>query len=130
MLKCNEPLKRNEDMLKFDELVEGVEYRVINDSHGAIYKIAENGNLLVRYGNGKYLLSSAIYNDLINVNFEECEWMPKRGELYYFPSFSESTLYDTDYWNGVEEEINILRNVGIYRTKEEAIAKAKELGWT
>jgi len=117
-------------MLKFNELVEGVEYRVVNNKYDTVYKIAESGNLLVKYGDNSYILSNANYNELINLSFVEREWMPKREELYYFPSFSESTLYDTDYWNGVEEEINILRNVGVYRTKEEAIAKAKELGWT
>jgi hypothetical protein len=117
-------------MLEFKDLVKGVEYRVVNNKYDTVYKIAESGNLLVKYGDNSYILSNANYNELINLSFVEREWMPKNEELYFHPSYVECSLYDCSYWYGLEDDLAIQRNIGIYRTKEEAIAKAKELGWT
>jgi hypothetical protein len=56
-------------------------------------------------------------------------WTPKEGESYYIPSF-RNELYEHDRWYGSNNTLSCKRNVGVYRTKEEAIVKAKELGWT
>jgi hypothetical protein len=56
-------------------------------------------------------------------------WAPKEGERYYAPH-PTLDLYDDNLWQDDEIDRDYKRNVGVYRTKEEAIAKAKELGWT
>jgi hypothetical protein len=120
-------------MLKFNELVEGVEYwKEASTIHerATMHKI-ENGFFLDFYEyENNWKLSMLHVNDVLKSDYYKCEWVPKRDEFYYFPSFSKSTLYDVDYWNGDEYYLAIKRNVGVYRTAEEAIAKAKELGWT
>jgi hypothetical protein len=58
-------------------------------------------------------------------------WTPEYNERYYMPCFYiPEDLFDSYSWRGDATDLAIQRNVGIYRTKEEAIAKAKELGWT
>ena len=56
-------------------------------------------------------------------------WQPKEDEEYYYPEFSEEQGYDRMTWGNDDIDKNIQKNVGVYKTKEEAIAKAKELGW-
>jgi hypothetical protein len=56
-------------------------------------------------------------------------WTPKEGERYYAPH-PTLDLYDDNLWQDDQIDRDYKRNVGVYRTKEEAIAKAKELGWT
>ena len=73
--------------------------------------------------------SDKSYNDVLNAEFEPCEWVPKSGDVYYYPSFTKQ-LVGSSCWDDFENDLAIKRNVGVYRTREEAIAKAKELGWT
>jgi CRISPR/Cas system-associated protein Cas10 (large subunit of type III CRISPR-Cas system) len=117
-------------MLKFNELVEGVEYNRYS-SYGTSftmrYKLKDG--LLYMLMHDEWVLSESQYNHLMNAIFEECEWMPKRDQLYYYPYF-DNNLYSNDHWKDDCFDLAIKRNVGIYRTSEEAIAKAKELGWT
>jgi hypothetical protein len=117
-------------MLKFSELVEGVEYWRYGKDKTKLpqrYKIL-NGLLYVLTFDG-WLTSIAWINNIIESTFEECEWMPKRDQLYYYP-YPDNNLYSNDYWKDDYFDFAIRRNVGIYRTREEAIDKAKELGWT
>ena len=117
-------------MLKFNELVEGVEYYRYNKNKEKLsqkYKML-NGLLYVRNFDG-WTTSYAWFNNILEATFEECEWIPKRDQLYYYPYF-DNNLYSNDHWKDDCFDLAIKRNVGIYRTSEEAIAKAKELGWT
>lgn len=52
---------------------------------------------------------------------------PEEGNVYYYPCFDMYCLYLDNKWGSSKKEENIKRAVGVYRTKEEAIAKAKEL---
>ena len=52
---------------------------------------------------------------------------PEEGDKYYYPCFDMYCLYRDTKWGSSEKEENIKTAVGVYRTKEEAIAKAKEL---
>ena len=58
------------------------------------------------------------------------DWTPEHRERYYYPIFTDEKLYDYAHWFNDNVDFAIKRNVGVYRTEEEAIAKAKELGWT
>jgi hypothetical protein len=117
-------------MLKFKDLVEGVEYwKEPNTIHeeATIHKI-KNG-LFLDFHDDDWKLSMLHVNDVLKSNYYECKWMFEYGKTYYYPYYDDN-LYSQDCWKGDEYDLAIKRNVGIYRTAEEAIAKAKELGWT
>ena len=57
------------------------------------------------------------------------EKWPQKGDLYFYPDFADSEPFQADYWRGDEEEMNIKKRVGVYKTREDALQKAKELGW-
>lgn len=56
-------------------------------------------------------------------------WTPKECEPYFYPT-PVGVLYSSCTWDRNQNDLARQRNVGVYKTKEEAIAKAKELGWT
>ena len=58
------------------------------------------------------------------------DWTPEYDDVYFFPSFYNRTLYSSCTWQNDIIDVMTKRNVGVYRTEEEAIAKAKEFGWT
>jgi len=117
--------------MKISELQEGGEY------YGTFYGVKipskykiENSKLIFYCVIGHiWRTSDKSYNDIINAEFEPCEWVPKKGEKAYYPDFSDA-LYEVEYWDDSDCAEAIKRNVGVYRTKEEAIARAKSLGWT
>jgi hypothetical protein len=117
--------------MKINELQEGVEYygTFCGVKGSNKYKV-ENGVLLfynVTYS--IWMTSEKSYNEIVDADFEPCEWMPKIGDIYYYPNFTEQ-LVGASYWRGFKNELTIKRNVGVYSTREEAITKSKELGWT
>ena len=123
-------------MLKFTDLMEDVEYYLL-DEHGnkSPHKYKKLKGLLYVKISGHYTDTRIPINHVLKSTFVKCEWMPIFGEVYYFPNFmsydiDDSSLYDSAIWEGIGFDIQVQRNVGIYRTKEEAIAKSKELGWT
>ena len=59
----------------------------------------------------------------------EIKWKPKIGHTFYFPSFQWCDGFDSIVYTGSQENENIIKNVGGYKTKEQAQEKAKELGW-
>jgi hypothetical protein len=116
--------------MKITELQEGVEYCMIYKGKKQPDKYQINDGLLevgVRHYGWKK--SQFGYNAVLEADFEPCEWVPKNGDVYYYPNFSKQ-LVGASNWAGFENELAIKRNVGVYRTREEAIAKVKELGWT
>lgn len=54
---------------------------------------------------------------------------PQRGDKYYYPSFIDLESVMDSRWGNSNYDRMIQKRVGIYPTKEEAIEKAKELGW-
>jgi hypothetical protein len=117
-------------MLKFKDLVEGVEYWLYGDGRCLFpFKYKIENNSLYNFDSGNWVKSEISLNFVLSATFVECEWIPKRDQLYYYPYF-DNNLYSNDHWKDDCFDLAIKRNVGIYRTSEEAIAKAKELGWT
>ena len=63
------------------------------------------------------------------MKFTECEFNPKFRQRYWHSCFIDEEGVSTEYWYDETEDHNIKKNVGVYRTKERAIEKARELGW-
>jgi hypothetical protein len=117
--------------MKINELEEGVEYydTFCGVESGHKYKV-ENKELIFYNGiEHIWMASNKTYNEVIDTEFEPCKWVPKIKDIYYYPNFTKQ-LVGVSCWDGFENELAIKRNVGVYRTKEEAIERAKELGWT
>lgn len=57
------------------------------------------------------------------------ERFPKCEEIYYYPCPGTNDGINFEIWNNDDYDNNIKNRIGIYRTKEEAIEKARELGW-
>jgi hypothetical protein len=117
--------------MKITELQEGVEYYGIFFGLKCTLKYKVKNKELIFYNRDEYIwmVSNKSYNDIINAEFEPCEWTPKEDEKFYHPDFTGELVCEYR-WDGCYYDLEVKRNVGVYRTKEEAIAKAKELGWT
>jgi hypothetical protein len=117
--------------MKINELEEGVEYYGTFYGEKSTNKYKVENNELIFYNGIEHIwmTSNKPYNEVIEADFEPCEWVPKKGDIFYYPDFLDD-LYYTDRWRGNDSNLAIKRNVGIYRTKEEAIERAKSLGWT
>lgn len=111
--------------MKIRELVEGVEY---NRGDGGRYKV-ENGYFLSFCTIEGWQELNASYYEFSNMRFTECEFKPNIDDFYYFPDFIEDDGYDSRQWGDDSFDNNVKNRVGIYRTKEQAIEKAREWGW-
>jgi len=90
----------------------------------------ENGVLYVKKAiDSKFLICTDEYNYIVKLNFKELEFNPKKEELCYYPSIITTQGYESVYWSNIDSNNNVKKRVGLYRTKEQAIEKAKELGW-
>lgn len=93
------------------------------------YKI-ENNVLLIDYRkNGMFEKSSLNINHLLTLTITKKPWFPRMGEGYFYPIFDGVIGYrNYTFVNDITDK-NVLKTVGFFRTKEEAISKSKELGW-
>ena len=89
------------------------------------YKLVKSGLL---FKDGGWYDASITLAELLSGE-KEIEWRPKYGEEYYYPSFEYSRGADWHIWRNDEQDIRIKKIIGIYKTREEAQEKAKELGW-
>ena len=87
------------------------------------FKITSNGLINNR---GNYLPN--VFCDLLQGIFEIDRW-PQVGDNYYAPSFKTQSKFSLEVWNDSDYDYSIKKCVGVYRTKEEAQEKARELGW-
>lgn len=55
------------------------------------------------------------------------KFVPKQNEKFYMVAFESGCMVFSSIWNESDWQINILNSCGCYRTKEEAVAKAKEM---
>lgn len=56
-------------------------------------------------------------------------WMPKIGQRYYFPVFHTYEGCEYNIFENDKSDNRIINAVGAYKSPEEALQKAKELGW-
>ena len=57
------------------------------------------------------------------------KWTPKCGEYYYYPDAWVEDGISECVWDDDEEDKLLYDRGLVFRTEEEAIAKAKEYGW-
>lgn len=117
--------------MKIDELIKGVEYEALlldGTSSGMRFKLVGECLMYLKPHIG-WVESELSYNSVKNLEFAECEFNPECDEEYYFPVFHNANGYDWYRWsdNGVGSKIK--KVVGIYKTRDQAIQRAKELGW-
>jgi len=62
-------------------------------------------------------------------SFERLPWEPGCGEMYYYPNPTEFNGVGFVRCTECDFDFMIKDRVGVYRTREEALRKARELGW-
>ncbi|MCB1713468.1 MAG: hypothetical protein KDH96_13670, partial [Candidatus Riesia sp.] len=57
------------------------------------------------------------------------DWTPESDEIYYYPCFdgNRPELYSYFYWGDSLIDKRVKNTLGIFKTKEEAQARAKEI---
>lgn len=65
----------------------------------------------------------------VNKELENYEDIIQIDDIYYFPSYADIEGFNDFNWESDTVDKLIAKRVGIYRTKEEAIKKAREYGW-
>lgn len=55
------------------------------------------------------------------------KWIPKQGEVYFYPSFIDSSFYIMTKNNDYASDIRLISRKLAFKTKEEAIAMAKKM---
>lgn len=65
--------------------------------------------------------------DAEKLQIVDYEWKPKYGDEYYYPRIYEYNMYGCGFFTGTDMEINAMKYKLITRTKEEAIAKTKQM---
>lgn len=91
------------------------------------YMISTESCGMVDYGRGWKFDEGILENILLGARKIVVE--PRKGETVYVPYFYYSHPVTSIMWDGSEACRNAQKNVGVYRTEEEALKKAKELGW-
>ena len=110
--------------MKFKDLVEG---KVYNNQYGIVDYTIKDG-LLFRLESNKYSLTTV--EEVSRMEFEELPWKPAEDEYYYIVDVTKEWGYDWHKNRNDKTDNRIFSRVKVYRTKEEAIAVAKELGWS
>lgn len=54
-------------------------------------------------------------------------WKPENGDFYFKPNINNPLLYDHDCWNNHNIDFHCLKHSLIFKTREEAVIRAKEL---
>jgi len=121
--------------MKINELVEGVEY--VQDGgmcedkryyHNMIYRLHEG---VLRCHDGTFVWCDSVlkYNVAVRMTFKPAPFEPEIGQNYYCPSFEYEGNYSISAWVDDKMDNARKRNVGVYRTGEEAQEAAQKLGW-
>ena len=73
--------------------------------------------------------SSAYLNELLlgKVKMIKIPFVPKKNEIYFFPVICNTMLYEETYNAEWEQDKHRIKHDMCFKTKEEAISKAKEL---
>ena len=92
------------------------------------YKITTNGHL-ERLENDIFCIRDYMFQDLLTGKLKPV-WKPKAGEIYYIPDIpweneGDRCFYGT--WANDEEDVYRLENNLVFRTRNEAIARANEI---
>ena len=76
-----------------------------------------------------YIVRNHFLGDLISGRYsiKQKSWKPKNGEDYYVPAIHFPDYYDCMTWMSHQNDIYRLDNGLVFKTEQEAIAKAKEI---
>ena len=100
---------------------------LIENGYGGMAEvIVDSGGLLNKAGNPIQTIMPILRGA---ESFEKVPWEPKSGEVYFYPTPVWDDGINEVVYRGNNIDQNIIKRVGIYRTKEEALQKARELGW-
>ena len=100
---------------------------MIEDEFGGMVEvIVDSGGLLDKLGNPVQSIMPILRG---SESFKKVPWEPALGQLYHYPAACKTLGIDSDVWTNTTGDRLRRKRVGIYRTKEEAIQKARELGW-
>jgi len=67
--------------------------------------------------------------DLENAGWKlvEPKWIPEEGDTYFHPEITIRELYIDEEWDGLNIDQHRLKHNLVFKTKEEAIARAKDI---
>lgn len=114
-----------EDFAKMLGLEIDEEFKIIGDERTFVFSSKRYNRLHVK-DNGKFLICTKPVSLLIPPMIIKS--FPKKGERYWCVEPSTESCVTDRFWAGEEWEELIKKRIGVYRTKEEAIEKAKEMG--
>ena len=116
--------------MKITELQEGVEYYMVYKGHRQPDKYQINNGFLAMYNEHYgWKRSEFAYNAILEAEFEPCEWEPKIGDTVYYTNPWCPTVIECETYCGHKLDLLLMSRLGYYRTEEEAIERAKKLGW-
>ena len=78
--------------------------------------------------NGDIIHSSSVLYELLRGDYQISKW-PEKGNAYYYPHFEHTSGFAIAYWRDYTVDKIRKSTVGIYKTKEQAKEKSRELGW-
>lgn len=114
-------------------------YTITRNNTTRKYKINEIRKLYIQNDYDEWLESNYKYNELIKLNFTEfdttAEYFAEReineNQIFYILNGALTCGYDyiVNVTNGNLPKNIAKRKIEIFKTKEEAKAKVKELGW-
>ena len=103
------------------ETIVGIDYKHPNDKHNP-----ETGEALA-YFRMEGQEESRVWFDEVCSTTEQ--WKPKQGERYWYISSISEKGVSTFRWENDNVDNSLLSRNLVFKTKEEAIAKTRELGW-
>lgn len=115
------------DLLKIFKVKELEEFKFKGVANYT-YRVKDN-TLQFRHYCEDWVNSEHSLNTIVKTEIELLPYKPECDDRYYYPSFRVDCGYGIDNWVNSQIDKNIAQRVGVYRTSEEAINKAKELGW-
>ena len=111
-------------ILKSLDLEENEEFGIVGSR--LKHRINENG--LKYYHSGTWFRSEKLDNLLLGkLEIIKLPFVPKKNEIYFYPVICNTMLYEETYNAEWEQDKHRIEHKLTFRTKEGAIAKAKEL---
>lgn len=127
MRLTSEQTKRIMEVIAEEMGVELGDKIMIEDGCGGMVEvIVDSRGLLNKLGNPIQTIMPLLRG---SESFKKVPWEPKMGEEYYYPIFTSYSGARNSLWFNDDTDHQIKKAVGIYRTEQEAIQKARELGW-
>lgn len=98
-----------------------------------VFELRDHGNYIIRNNELLVEINKDIFVGSIimfsNLEVVKKPYEPKRNDWYYIPSYNDNECFKKELWQDDYVDKNRQKRVGVYRTSEEALKKAKELGW-